>query len=103
MMIDFNTLWRYFAWTNQMLAACTLWACTVYLARKGKAYALTLVPAAFMTSVVVSYILYAPSPEGFGLPWGLSAGLGAGASAACTAAFLTRRGKERKTTTEITD
>ena len=103
MMIDFNTLWRYFAWTNQMLAACTLWACTVYLARKGKAYALTLVPAAFMTSVVVSYILYAPSPEGFGLPWGLSAGLGAGASAACTAAFLARRGKERKTTTEITD
>lgn len=103
MLIDFDTLWRYFAWTNQTLAAFTLWACTVYLARKGKAYALTLVPAAFMTSVVVSYILYAPSPEGFGLSWGLSTTLGVVAAAVCTAAFAARRGKERKITTETTD
>lgn len=31
MMIDFNVLWRYFAWSNQTLAVFTLWACTVYL------------------------------------------------------------------------
>ena len=68
MLIDFNVLWRYFAWTNQTLAAITLWACAVYLARKGKAYVICLVPAVFMTVVVVTYILFAPSPEGFGLP-----------------------------------
>ena len=30
-------------------------------------YVITLIPALFMTTVVVSYILYAPMPEGFGL------------------------------------
>ena len=25
MMIDFNVLWRYFAWSNQTLAVFTLW------------------------------------------------------------------------------
>ncbi len=68
MLIDFNVLWRYFAWTNQTLAAITLWACAVYLARHGKAYVICLIPAIFMTIVVVSYILFAPTPEGFGLP-----------------------------------
>lgn len=67
MMLDFNVLWRYFAWTNQLLAAFTLWASTVYLARHGRAYVITLVPALFMTSVVVTYLFTAPSPEGFGL------------------------------------
>lgn len=67
MMIDFNVLWRYFAWTNQALACITLWAATVYLARHRKMYFITLLPALFMTTVVVSYILYAPMPEGFGL------------------------------------
>ncbi len=34
MMVDFSVLWRYFAWCNQTLAVFTLWAVTVYLARK---------------------------------------------------------------------
>lgn len=66
MFLDFNVLWRYFAWTNQTLAAITLWACSVYLARHGKIYVICLVPAVFMTAVVISYILVAPTPEGFG-------------------------------------
>ncbi len=57
MMIDFNTLWRYFAWSNQTLAVFTLWAVTVYLARHKKAYIITLLPAMFMTAVSVSYLL----------------------------------------------
>ncbi|MDE7408190.1 MAG: hypothetical protein K2M76_07200, partial [Muribaculaceae bacterium] len=68
MQIDFNVLWRYFAWCNQTLAVFTLWACTVYLARRGRWFYLTLAPALFMTVVSVSYVLFAPSPEGFGLP-----------------------------------
>lgn len=74
--IDFNVLWRYFAWSNQTLSVFTLWACTVYLARHGRIYAITLIPALFMTVVCTSYLIVAPSPEGFGLPW--ATGLGAG-------------------------
>lgn len=88
MLIDFNVLWRYFAWINQTLAAFTLWACTVYLARKGRFYAITLIPALFMTVVVVSYILCAPSPEGFGLPLSSAIYTGLAVDALCLAAFI---------------
>jgi len=67
MMIDFNTLWRYFAWCNQTLSVFTLWAVTVYLARHKKAYIISLIPAIFMTVVCSCYLLVAPRPEGFGL------------------------------------
>ena len=63
--VNFDILWRYFAWFNQTLAVFTLWAITVYLAKKKKMYWISLVPAAFMTVVSVSYILIAP--EGFHL------------------------------------
>lgn len=74
--IDFNVLWRYFAWSNQTLSVLTLWACTVYLARHGRIYAITLIPALFMTVVCTSYLIVAPSPEGFGLPWVTALGAG---------------------------
>ena len=67
MLMDFNVLWRYFAWCNQTLAMFTLWGITVYLARRGKAYWISLIPAVFMTVVCVSYLLIAPRPEGIGL------------------------------------
>lgn len=76
MMIDFSVLWRYFAWCNQTLAVFTLWAITVYLARHMKLYLITLIPAMFMTTVSVSYILYAPTPEGFGLSYPIAVGAG---------------------------
>ena len=75
MFIDFNVMWRYFAWFNQTLACITLWAATVWLARKQKFYYICLLPAMFMTVVCTSYIIIAP--EGFSLPWlwGIIAGL----------------------------
>ena len=88
MMIDFNVLWRYFAWCNQTLAAFTLWAAAVYLARHGKAYIICLVPAVFMTMVVTSYILFAPTPEGFGLPMYIAAGAAAAIAALCLFLFV---------------
>lgn len=72
MLIDFKVLWLYFAWANQTLAVFTLWAATVYLARRRKAYVITLIPAIFMTAVSVSYLLFAPRPEGIGLDWWIS-------------------------------
>ena len=76
MMIDFSVLWRYFAWCNQTLAVFTLWAITVYLARHKKTYIITLIPAMFMTVVSISYILFAPTPEGFGLSYPIAVGSG---------------------------
>ena len=54
---------KYFGWCNQALSVFTLWAITVYLARKNKMYFITLIPAVFMTMVCVTYIIFAP--EGF--------------------------------------
>lgn len=93
MLIDFNTLWRYFAWSNQTLAVFTLWAATVYLARHRKAYVVTLLPAIFMTAVSVSYLLFARRPEGFGLQWELA--VTAGATVALLLMFLFYRYKAR--------
>lgn len=67
MQIDYQVLWRYFAWCNQALSVITLWAITVYLSRHKKPYIISMIPALFMTVVCTSYILYAPRPEGFGL------------------------------------
>jgi carbon starvation protein CstA len=61
--VNFDIIWRYFAWANQTLAAATLWMITVYLSGKKKCYWITFLPALFMTMVVVTYILVAP--EGF--------------------------------------
>lgn len=71
MQIDFTVLWRYFAWSNQTLSVFTLWAVSVYLARRRKFFYITLIPALFMTMVCVSYILFAPLGQpvsGIGLP-----------------------------------
>jgi len=78
--LDFEIVWRYFAWTNQTLAMIVLWTITMYLVRERKCYWVALVPAFVMTVATVSYILVAP--EGFSLPAGVSyiAGLAAGAA-----------------------
>lgn len=70
----FGKIWRYFAWANQALAVFTLWAVTVYLARAGKNYGVTLIPALFMTCVCATYLCIAP--EGMNLSHALSYGVG---------------------------
>lgn len=73
--INFDVIWRYFAWANQTLAAVVLWTITVYLCRKkNKYYLVTLIPALFMTAVVTTYIMLAP--EGLSLPKPISYGIG---------------------------
>ncbi|MDD4109793.1 MAG: carbon starvation protein A [Prolixibacteraceae bacterium] len=63
--INFDIIWRYFAWSNQTLATIVLWTITVYLVNSRKNYWITLLPALFMTAVVTTYLLFAP--EGFSL------------------------------------
>lgn len=60
MLLPYDALWRYFAWCNQVLAVFTLWTATVWLARAGRMYIISLVPAVFMTCVTVTYIIFAP-------------------------------------------
>lgn len=74
--INFDVIWRYFAWANQTLAAVVLWTITVYLwqSKKKKYYLITLIPALFMTAVVTTYIMLAP--EGFSLSRPVSYSIG---------------------------
>ena len=74
MMLDFDVLWRYFAWCNQSLATIALWAITVWLVRNKRSYLVALVPAVFMTFICTSYILMAP--EGFQIDLGVSYAVG---------------------------
>ncbi len=64
----FNTIWRYFGWANQTLSVFTLWAITVYMARrKAKwSYLIAEIPAIFMTVICLTYIL--TQKIGFNMP-----------------------------------
>jgi carbon starvation protein CstA len=86
--MDFDVLWRYFAWCNQTLAVFTLWAITVYLRRKGRLYVVSLVPALFMTCVSSTYLLAAARPEGFGLPYEMALAAGGLVTAALLLVFV---------------
>lgn len=57
----FNVIWRYFGWANQTLAVFMLWTAIAYLVkyRGGMSFMLTLLPAAFMTAVCVTYLCVA--------------------------------------------
>ena len=90
--IDFQVLWRYFAWLNQTLAVFTLWAITVYLAKKkGFSFMIGLVPALWMTAVCTSYIFLAP--EGFSLNPDLSVYIGVGVAFISMMIFIACRNK----------
>jgi len=71
---DLTTIWTYFGWANQCLATITLWMATFYLKKEKKCFWLTLVPAGFMSSISVTYILY--DKIGFRLPLHLSVIIG---------------------------
>ncbi len=97
----FDVIWRYFAWSNQVLAMVTLWTITVFLYTKKKPYILTLLPAMFMTMVTASF-LFVAEREGLGslLPRWLGYTLGAIVMVAITTVFFVamhRRDKKNNT------
>ncbi|MCR1934294.1 carbon starvation CstA family protein [Clostridium tepidum] len=63
--INFDIVWRYFAWSNQTLAMIVLWTAASYLHKINKSHWMATIPAVFMTAVSITYILVAP--EGFKL------------------------------------
>ena len=73
----FNTLWRYFAWSNQTLSLFAFAAISVWLFenKKGQWVWIPLIPAVFYAFVTFTYLCNAKI--GFNLPWGVSYGAGA--------------------------
>ncbi len=65
-MVDFDVVWRYFAWTNQALASVVLWCIVVYLFREKSNYWVALVPAVFMTYICSSFIFVSKQFVGMG-------------------------------------
>ena len=54
--VNFDIVWRYFAWTNQALAAVVLWCIVVYLHKNRLNYWVALLPAIFMTYICSSFV-----------------------------------------------
>jgi carbon starvation protein CstA len=88
--INFDVVWRYFAWSNQTLATVVLWTITVYLFRKRKPYWITLLPALFMTAVVTTYIMLAPEGLALSKPVSYATGFAVTALVFSTFLFYTR-------------
>lgn len=86
--IDFNIIWRYFAWSNQTLAMIVLWASAAYLVANKKMHWIASAPATFMTAVSITYILQAP--EGFKLPTAISYPVGIAAAVLALLLFLVK-------------
>ena len=84
--MDFNILWRYFAWANQTTAMIALWIGAMYLALQKKNYWIAAIPAAFITMTTFSYILNAKI--GFNLPMNVSYVLAGVITAVIIAAFF---------------
>lgn len=85
--INFDIIWRYFAWSNQTLAMIVLWVGAVYLVRCRKPHWIATIPATFMSAVSVTYLLQAP--EGFRLPIAFAYPAGVIAALALLGVFLT--------------
>lgn len=91
--VNFDIIWRYFAWSNQTLAMIVLWTAAVYLKNIAKNYWIAAAPATFMTAVTVTYIFQAP--EGFGLSTAISYPIGLIAASVALASFLFIKGKAK--------
>ena len=65
--IDFDIIWRYFAWSNQTLAVFVLWMIYAWLMRRGsRMWMLALLPAIFMTYICASFVFVSNQFVGMG-------------------------------------
>lgn len=69
--MDFQVLWRYFSWANQVTAVIALWVGAMYLFLGYKNHWIATIPAIFMTDMVYLYIFFEPT-MGFGIPMTIS-------------------------------
>lgn len=65
--MEFDVIWRYFAWSNQALSVITLWMITSWLMRRGSRWSIiALVPAICMTYVCSSFLFVSGQFVGMG-------------------------------------
>ena len=65
--IDFDVIWRYFAWSNQALSVLTLWMITAWLMRRRSRFVfLALIPALIMTYICASFVFVSNQFVGMG-------------------------------------
>jgi carbon starvation protein CstA len=90
--VPFGIIWRYFGWANQTLAAVTLWAAAVFLAKRGSWWWLAALPAVFMTVMTSTYVLVESRENGcVGLDHGTGTTIGIVIGLAALALFLWKR------------
>lgn len=90
--IDFNIIWRYFAWSNQTLAMIVLWASAAFLVQNNKSHWIASAPATLMTGVSITYIMMAP--EGFKLSAAISYPVGGIVAIGALAYFISKANKK---------
>jgi carbon starvation protein CstA len=98
--IDFDVIWRYFSWSNQTLATVVLWAAAAYAVKRGSLYWVIVIPAAFMTATVVSYLMVEKN-LGLGLPFDVAAAIGVAAALIALTFFLLSRKRFQSIALEI--
>ena len=54
--VDFDIIWRYFAWTNQAMSVVTLWVIVTYLKQQKRNVWVALPPAIIMTYIIISFV-----------------------------------------------
>ncbi|MBM7455390.1 carbon starvation protein CstA [Oceanisphaera litoralis] len=92
--VDFGVIWRYFGVANQATAVMMLWTAAAYLLRHNKLHWIATIPAMFMTTVVISFLLNSTT-LGAGLPMTLSTVAGIVLTLAITALVITKtKGKD---------
>ena len=65
--IDFDVIWRYFAWSNQALSVLTLWMITAWLMRRRSRFVLlALIPGLIMTYICASFVFVSNQFVGMG-------------------------------------
>ena len=64
--VDFDIIWRYFAWTNQAMSVVTLWMIVVYLHERGRNIWVALPPAIFMTFICSTFVFVSNQFVGLG-------------------------------------
>ena len=65
--IDFDVIWRYFAWSNQALSVLTLWMITAWLMRRRSRFVLlALIPALIMTYICSTVVFVSDQFVGMG-------------------------------------
>lgn len=71
-LMNYDILWRYFAWANQTLAVFTLWTITVFLylrsnsLGKGPYWLVSIIPAIFMTFICSDFVFISGQMMGLG-------------------------------------